>query len=96
MARALKSKMRTYEIGYKGYYGETSESYSCVVQAKDERSAIRRFAQEREIELPGDDIDNWRWEDGPWWVAFRYIKEVEIQTCPTCHGAGTVRIARHD
>ena len=96
MASMLKSIMRTYEIGYKGYYCETSESYNCVVQAKDVQDALRRFAEERELELPRCEIDNWHWEDGLWWMAFRYIKEVEIQTCPHCHGTGTLRIEKND
>jgi hypothetical protein len=95
MVSALKSRVRNYEIGYKGYYHEMSEWYSCVIEAKNEQEALRRFAQERQLELPSREIENWHWEENDWLMAFRYIKEVEIQTCPTCHGTGTLRLARH-
>jgi hypothetical protein len=96
MASRLDSRVRTYEIGYTGYYYEMSEWYSSVVEAIDKQDALKQFAQQGDLELPSREIESWRWEEGPWLMAFCYIKEVEIQTCPTCHGTGTLRIARHD
>jgi len=96
MASAMKSTVQTYEIGYKGYHHEMSEWYSQVIKAKDEREALKRFARQRHVKPPDQDIENWHWEENDWLMAFRYIKKVELQTCPHCRGAGTLRIAKND
>ena len=96
MASALKPSVRTYEIGYKGYYYEMSEWYSCVIEAINKQDALKQFAQQRDLELPSREIESWRWEEGPWLMTFRYIKEVELRECPHCHGTGILQTAENN
>jgi len=94
MANAANQETKTYEIGYKGFCYEFSESYTCIVIAKTERQALRQFARQRHVKLPtASDVDNWKWEDGDWLMAFRYIKEVSVKKCPHCQGSGIVAAA---
>jgi hypothetical protein len=93
MSNLSKPGAKTYEVGYKGYYHEHSEWYTCYIQAGNEQQALRKFAGQHKINpVNGDDPENWRWEDGDWFMVFRYIKEVGIKPCPHCRGTGVVAI----
>ena len=94
MPNPSKLVAKTYEVGYKGYYHEYSEWHTCYIQAGSEQQALRKFANQHRINsVKGDDPENWRWEDGDWYMAFRYIKEVSVKPCPHCRGIGVVSVA---
>jgi hypothetical protein len=94
MTNPSRPKLRTFEVGYKGYYHEYSEWYTSFIRARDEQQALRKFAKEHRIKLvEGEDLENWRWEDGDWFMALRYIREARVKPCPHCHGIGVVPVA---
>ncbi|MBI3585724.1 MAG: hypothetical protein HY088_01175 [Ignavibacteriales bacterium] len=81
--------MKTYEISYKLYYGETSDVATEHIQAKNRLEALRTFAQHRELRRRKfTNLANWKWEEGVWQAAFKYVKEVQVRPCPHCNGTG--------
>ncbi len=86
-------KLKTYEIQFKCYYGETSD-YGCTfIQARDQNAALRKFARQKRLgKVDPGDADNWTWECGVWFERFKFIKEVEIVPCPYCEGKGEVAV----
>jgi len=90
-------RMKTFEIQYKCYYGETSD-YGCeYVRARDKNAALRKFARSRGMyKVDLENVDNWRWESGVWFEKFKYIQEVDVIPCPHCGGTGEVAIYPED
>ncbi|MBI3577963.1 MAG: hypothetical protein HY089_00965 [Ignavibacteriales bacterium] len=81
--------MKTYEIGYKLYYGETSDAATEYIKAKNRLEALRTFARNRELRKSKfTNLSSWQWEEGVWRAAFKYVKEVRVQPCPHCGGTG--------
>lgn len=93
MPSITKAPTQTFKIGYKGYYHEYSEWYSFYVEAFNERAALEKFAERFGIRQPVN-VNSWRWEDGDWLMAFKYIKQVELRTCPHCNGTGSIAVAK--
>jgi hypothetical protein len=46
----IKTKLKTFEIGYKGYYGELSDWFTDRVKSESEEAALRKFLEERGVE----------------------------------------------
>ncbi len=87
------ARVKTFEVGYKGYYHEHSEWYTDYIEAEDEGHALAKFAKEHRFKLVAHgETGNCRWEEGEWFMAFQYIKEVKIQPCDRCRGTGVVAV----
>jgi hypothetical protein len=86
--------MKMFEVGYKSYYREFSEWCTDLIKARTEQAALRKFAKLHRIEKPDPKkAQDWKWWDGDWFMAFRYVKPVKLQTCPCCRGQGEVTVA---
>lgn len=85
--------MKTFQIGYKLYYVETSEWGTETIKAKNKQEALMSFAKMKSVEggsFPR--YSDWRWNEGTWLAVFRYIKEVKLVTCPHCLGKGEISV----
>ncbi|MGH9670754.1 MAG: hypothetical protein ACRD3A_11670 [Terriglobales bacterium] len=83
--------MKTFEIAVKSYYHELSEWCYVLVKADNREEALLSFAKRHklratEIRHP----ESWRWYEGDFFMAFRYIKETrgKRRGCILCHGTG--------
>jgi hypothetical protein len=86
--------MKTFEVGYKSYYHETSDWCSDLITAKTEKEALRKFAKLHRIKKPDlSKPHEWKWWDGDWYMSFAYVKPVTKQRCPLCGGNGEVALA---
>lgn len=85
--------MKTFEIGYKLYYGEISDWGTEIIKAQTKHEAFKNFIKNKSVEggsLPR--YTDWRWNEGVWLAVFRYIKEVKLVTCPHCLGEGVISV----
>lgn len=74
---------KTFEIGFKLYYGETSEWGIETLRAATKEEALREFARRKRIEESKlTPFRNWRWGEGVWSASLRYVKEVKHVACP--------------
>lgn len=122
MANTIKTdaKLKTFEVGYKGYYYEYDEWFTDHIEAKNEEEGLKIFSKEHFTEPeckscgyprnvcqsfegqkdhphefdppPIGPPNDWRWEEGDWLMAFRYIKEVKMRRCPQCKGTGRIAL----
>lgn len=91
MPRTLSRRL--FEIGFKGYYGEGSEWHAERVRAVTRADALRIFAARHRLKgATSRNADEWRWWDGDWFMAFRYVKKADTRRCPSCRGSGQVPI----
>lgn len=85
--------MKTFQIGYKLYYGETSDWGTETIKAKNKQEALLSFTKKRSVERGSSSrCTDWRWNEGSWLAAFRYIKEVKLIACPHCCGIGVIPV----
>ncbi|MBI4547166.1 MAG: hypothetical protein HY707_04245 [Ignavibacteriae bacterium] len=85
--------MKTFEIGYKMYYHETSEWGVELVNARTIQNALKTFLRKGSIKDKNlSQAPNWKWWEGDWYYAFRYSKEVKVVSCPHCSGTGVISV----
>lgn len=83
--------MKTFEIGFKLVYGETSEWGVEIIRAVTKRKALHRFARLKHIrDFLSTPSSKWDWSEGVWRASFRYVKEARFIPCPHCEGSGLV------
>jgi hypothetical protein len=85
--------MKTFRIGYKSFYRETSDHNSDYIQAENEKSALKIFAKKHQIpKASSQPPDKWNWWDGEWLNEFRAIEPVKVIPCPHCSGNGEIAV----
>lgn len=66
--------MKTFEIGFKLVYGETSEWGLALIRAVTKSEALKRFAKRKRVkDCRVTRRSLWRWNEGVWSASFRYI-----------------------
>jgi len=69
---------KSFEIGFKLYYGESSEWGTETLRATTREDALQEFARHKKIGgsklIPFQD---WSWNEGVWDASFRYVKRVD-------------------
>jgi hypothetical protein len=86
--------MKTFRIGYKMFYRETSEHHSDYIQAESERAALKIFAKEHKIPMASrQQPEKWQWWDGEWLYEFRAVELVNVIPCPHCGRKGEIATA---
>ena len=92
MSNQVRTKMKTFEVGFNEYYHELASWTFENVNARNKQDALRRFARRHGIRGIGTDATMWKWWEGDWYFTFRYIRPVEIKNCPRCQGTGHIAV----
>ena len=93
MPNHSRVKLKVFEIAYKSYYHELSDWSHDHIKAVDKKNALRIFASRHHIKTrQREHPENWRWWNGEWYMAFRYIHEIQQKPkpCPHCQGTGII------
>jgi hypothetical protein len=91
MKTTQSTKQKVFEIGFKGYFGESSEWYSEHIKARNEGAALQKFAHTHKIKKNKSETTEIKeWWDNDWLMKFQYIKPVSIIKCPHCFGEGVI------
>jgi hypothetical protein len=85
-----------FEVGFKGYYRETSEHFTEYVKANNQEMALSKFCRMKKISITTlQQIENVQWWEDEWLMSFRYVREVVSIPCLHCNGSGvTTRLPR--
>ncbi len=94
MFTTAETKLKTFRIEFKMYFGENSDYGSVHYRARSKENALKRLAKENRINVQTNpDYMNWRWwDDGQWLYKIHSIKEVSSKKCPDCNGTGEIDI----
>ena len=88
-------RMRTFRIGYKSFYRETSDHHSDYIHAENESAALEVFAKRHKIPTESTlPPDKWTWWDSEWLCEFRAIESVNVLPCPHCDGNGEIAVSQ--
>ncbi len=89
----MAEKTALMELGYKGYYHEHSEWYTEHIKTTSRREALRKFARRHRVgRVNLRNAEQWKWWEGDWFTAFRYVKKSDVRPCHHCQGTGKISI----
>lgn len=93
MSKRLKTTTQLFEIGFKGYYHETSEHYTDHIRAKSRAEALKKFYRKYKLDKASIcQAKDLKWWDGDWLMSFSYVKKVKSTVCSHCSGSGKILI----
>jgi hypothetical protein len=86
--------MKTFEIGFKGFYREQSDWFTDHIRARTKPAALKTFARKHGIKTTKSARPaNWQWWDNEWLMEFHYVKPVTVVKCSVCQGTGLVSVS---
>jgi hypothetical protein len=85
--------MKTYKIGFKGFYRETSDHLCEYIRRRNKTAALKAFAETHKV--PNANVrqpKKWQWWEDEWLYEFRGIEPVKVVSCPDCAGTGKIAV----
>lgn len=84
-----RTRGHLFEVGFKGFYRETSEYFTEHIRANNPEEALGKFCRMNKIDITApQQTENMQWWDGEWLMSYRYIRDVITSPCPYCDGSG--------